>query len=348
MGIFGDIIGKVKDKASIGKAALLSRNHTTAALRLTVLRATSHEADTPPPDAHLSALLASGDGPRTSAAVVIDVLMRRLHKTTSSAVALKCLFCLHVIVRRGTFILHDQLSVYPATGGRNYLKLSDFRDNSSPFTWELSTWIRWYAKYLEQILSTSRILGYFLFSTSCSLEREKAKEIIASLLCKDLLREIDGLINVLEEICKSPDILHLEDNKLLFEIMGLVGEDYLTTVDEIVIRVEEFKERLSCLSFVDSVELVCALKRLEDCKDRLATLFDVNGSGLVEDLWVLVGEMKDKVGEAKGFKEEKMVMRWGRFESARFGDSDQVKPHDSVQFASNRFAFQFAYGELVK
>ncbi|KMT08606.1 hypothetical protein BVRB_6g138850 [Beta vulgaris subsp. vulgaris] len=347
MGLLGDIIGKVKDKASIGKAALLSRNHTTAALRLTVLRATSHEADAPPPDNHLSAILAAGDGPRAAAAVVIDVLMRRLHKTSASAVAIKCLLAIHVIVRRGNFILHDQLSVYPATGGRNYLKLSDFRDNSSPITWELSTWIRWYAKYLEQILSTSRILGYFLFSTSCSLEREKAKEIIASLLCKDLLREIDGLINVLEEICKSPDCVHLEGNKLLLEVMGFVGEDYFTTVDEIVIRVEEFKERLSCLSFVDSVELVCALKRLEDCKERLGTMFEVNGSGLVEDLWGLVSEMKDKVGEVKGFKEEKMVLSWGRFESARFGDRDN-KAHDSVQFASNRFAFQFAYGELVR
>uniref|UniRef100_A0A7C9CIL3 ENTH domain-containing protein n=1 Tax=Opuntia streptacantha TaxID=393608 RepID=A0A7C9CIL3_OPUST len=347
MGILGDIIGKVKDKASIGKAALLSRNQTTAALRLTILRATTHEADLPPSDHHLAAILSAGDGPRASAAVVIDSLMRRLHKTSSSAVALKCLLALHVIVRRGSFILHDQLSIYPSAGGRNYLKLSDFRDNSSPTTWELSTWIRWYAKYLEQILSTSRILGYFLFSTSCTLEREKAKEIIASLLCKDLLREIDGLINVLEEICKSPDCVQLEGNRLLIEVMGLVGEDYFTTIDEIVIRVEEFKERLSCLSFVDSVELVCALKRLEDCKDRLGSLFEVTGSGLVEDLWVLVSEMKEKVGEVKGFKEEKMVLSWGRFESARFGEQ-VVKPHDSVQFASNRFAFQFAYGELVR
>ncbi|GMH24683.1 hypothetical protein Nepgr_026526 [Nepenthes gracilis] len=345
MGLIGDIIGTMKDKASMSKEAFfVYKPRIHHPVRICVLKATTHlPAAAPPHHHHLSNLLSLGNGPRATASAVIDALMDRLHKTTSSSVALKCLFTLHVIIQDGSFILHDQLAVFPYSGGRNYLKLSDFRDDSSPTSWELSAWIRWYAKFLEQIISTSRILGYFLYSNSGRLEREKAKETAASLLNTDLSREIDSLISVLEEIVRSPEPLY--GNLLVYEVIGLVGKDYSTTVAELVFRLAEFNERLSCLSFSDSVELVCALKRLDDCKDGLLALFPREEDS-ADAACRVARELIDKIVEVEGCKkEEKPAVRWERFEtgseSARFGRR-VLKTVDSVKFTSNRFTLHFA------
>ena len=152
-----DLIGIIKDKASQGKAAVLSQRAT-----LSLLRATSHDSFTPPTSKHLSTLLTVGDGSRATASAAMDLLMDRLQSTQSSAVALKCLIAVHYVLKRGSFIMRDQLPYSGGGGGKNYLNLSKFRDRSSPVCWELSSWVRWYAKHVEQLLWASRIVGFFL------------------------------------------------------------------------------------------------------------------------------------------------------------------------------------------
>ncbi|GAB4848765.1 hypothetical protein Ancab_003492 [Ancistrocladus abbreviatus] len=343
MGLVEDIIETVKHKASMSKSALLCSPNTRS-LRRAVLKATSHDSSYyPPTDKHLSALLSYGNAPRSTASSVISFLMDRLHRTTSSSVALKSLVSLHVIIHRGSFILQDQLAIFPSSGGRNYLKLSDFRDHSSPTNWELSKWVRWCAKFLEQIISTSRVLGCFLFSNSCCLEREKARANASSLLNKDLLGEIDSLICVLEEIGRLPE--PLDGNLLVDEVMRLVGEDYWIAVAELVVRLAEFKERLSCLSFAESVELVCALKRLEleGCNENMLLLFGHSKKASAEELLSVVRELEDEVGAVKGGSssgKEKMAVSGERFmkgsESARYGEPVLKRVNPAI-FASNRF-----------
>ncbi|XP_027078183.1 putative clathrin assembly protein At4g40080 [Coffea eugenioides] len=329
-----DLIGVIKDKASASKAAFVSTPETIS-LRLAVLRVTAHMPSTPPNDNHISALLALGDSSRTTASALISSLMDRLHRTSNSTVALKCLLTLHHIIKRGPFILQDQLSIFPAAGGYNYLKLSSFRDGATAFTWVLSAWVRWYARYIESLLSTSRVLGYFLGSTSCSMERDKQEERISSFLSQDLVRDIDSLVGMIEEICKGPDPSFVEGNKLLYEVINLLSNDYLSAVNEILSRLSEFNLRLSGLSFAESVELVCALKRLEDCKEKLSLLFPVKKPS-TENLWVLVSELREKTDKLKVYKEEKKLLTWGKCdkgsESARF----VMKRDDSVQFSSGR------------
>jgi len=150
-----DLIGMMKDKASQGKAAILSQRAT-----LSLLRATSQDSFTPPTSKHLSTLLTAGDVSRATASAAMELLMDRLQSTQSSAVALKCLIAVHYVLKRGSFIMRDQLPY--SGGGRNYLNLSKFRDRSSPVCWELSSWVRWYAKHVEQLLWASRIVGFFL------------------------------------------------------------------------------------------------------------------------------------------------------------------------------------------
>lgn len=194
---------------------------------------------------------------------------------------------------------------------------------------------------METLLATSRVLGYFL---GYFLEKDdKEEERMSSLLNEDLIRDVDSLVGVIEELCKIPDpnFVIIEGNKLLYEIVSLLTNDYLTTVNELVTRFSEFNERTSCLSFGESVELVCALKRLKDCKEKLSVIFTVQ-KPLVLTLWGLIDELKDKIEKLKVEKEErKLLTSWcgksdkAMSESARFGRS-VVKFNDSVLFSSGR------------
>lgn len=148
-----DIVGRIKDKAAQSKAALspLSKPHEGA-----LLRATTHDPYAPPEEKHVAALLSYGHRSRFTASAVVESLMDRLQTTGDAPVALKCLLTVHQIIRRGSFILQDQLSVFPFAGGRNYLKLSDFRDRRSPLTWEMSSWVSEF-----DLIQTKSILFHF-------------------------------------------------------------------------------------------------------------------------------------------------------------------------------------------
>ncbi|CAN4114859.1 unnamed protein product [Withania somnifera] len=326
-----DLIGAIKDKASQSKATLLSKP-SSLSLHLAVLRATTHApSSSPPHDHHVSALLTLGDGSRATASSLIILLMDRLHRTGDSTVALKCLFIIHQIIKRGPFILQDQLSVFPVSGGRNYLKLSSFHDGATSATWTLSAWVRFYSRYLETHLFTSRTLGYFL----CSAQKQHEK--ISCLLNADLIRDVDSLIQFMEELFNLPDSLLPEGNKLLYEVISIMSKDYLSMVNELLLRLSEFKERLSCLSFVDSVELGFILKRLQGCKERLSVLFSVKKPS-VELLWSLVSELIEKMDDLKVDKaSRRKLLTFGKSsESARFGNR-VLKFGDSVQFSSGRY-----------
>ncbi|KAK7306154.1 hypothetical protein VNO77_44076 [Canavalia gladiata] len=279
-----ELIGRMKDKASQGKAAILSKRTT-----LSLLRATSHDSFTPPTRKHLSTLLSSGDGSRATASAAVELLMDRLQSTQNSAVALKCLISVHHIIKHGTFILKDQVSLCPYTGGRNYLNLSNFRDKTSSLSWKLSSWVRWYAKHVEQLLCSSRILGFFIGAATPHVV-ETQEERASGLTNGDLLTEMDALLTVIEGIGKIPDPGSSEGNKLVNEIGGLVEEDGIAALNEVCVRVNELRERLGFLSFGEVVELVYALKRLEECSKMM--MMEVSQK---RRLWDSVIQLKEKV-----------------------------------------------------
>ncbi|KAM7276184.1 hypothetical protein ACFE04_018050 [Oxalis oulophora] len=330
---FRDIIGIIKDKASQSKAKAKSLS-----LHLALLRATTHDPFTPPNPKHISAFLSFGHSSRTVASAAIESLMDRLQMTRDASVAVKCLITVHHIIKHGSFILQDQLSVYPSTGGRNNLKFSDFRDNTTPVTWELSSWIRWYALYLENLLSTSRVLGFFLCSTSSTLEKDQDQEKVSTYTNLDLLGEFDSLITFLEVTCRRPD---LNGNNIVEEIIGLVNEDYLSAINDVSTRVDEFNQRLSCLTFGDSVELACCLKRLKECKEKLLDLCNNNKKDVIETLWACVDQLKDKVEIQSPMPiNGKFLLTMGgggrSSESDRFGNRVFIRGN-AINFSSARF-----------
>lgn len=168
--------------------------------------------------------------------------------------------------------------------------------------------------------------------------RENKEHRISSFLNVDLIKELDSLVVLIEEICKVPDNLAAEGDKLVKEIMGLLLSDYVSSVNEILLRLGEFNERLSSLSFGDSVELVCGLKRLQDCRERLSVLYVVNKPS-IELMWGSVQELKDRIGMLN--REGGRFLTWGTreigTESARFEHRVSLRG-DSVRFQSGRFS----------
>ncbi|KAE9610318.1 hypothetical protein Lal_00006448 [Lupinus albus] len=322
-----ELLGIIKDKASQSKAALLSKRAT-----LSLLRATSHDSFTPPTHKHISTLLSSGEGSRATASAVVEVLMNRLQGTNNSAVALKCLIAVYHIINRGSFILQDQLSVYPSAGGRNYLNLSNFRHRNDSVSWELSSWVRWFAQHVEQLLCTSRILGFFIGNSPRDRE-----EGVSGLTNADLLTQFDSLVTLVEWICKRPDPSSMKGNKLVEEIVNLVHEDWIVIQTEVSIQVSEFKERLSCMKFGEAVELVCCLKRLEECKEMIMIIMMLEMEQR-HRLWDLVREVKEKTGtgvyKEKG-KVQKEIRKERVSESHRFSSRVLISA-DSFHFPSGR------------
>lgn len=188
-------------------------------------------------------------------------------------------------------------------------------------------------------------MGFFISSTSNTIHKDEYEEMVSSLTNSDLLREIDALVGLLEEACKIPDLPFSGGKSLADKIIHLVGEDYVSSINELYVRFNEFKERSNTLSFGDSIELVCALKRLESCKERLTEICHGNWKrAWIDGFWSLVREVKGMIGnlEDNYGQFEKSIVGIGRrekgYESARFTDRLVIGYGDDVRFSSGRFS----------
>ncbi|XWS21451.1 hypothetical protein CRYUN_Cryun30bG0055800 [Craigia yunnanensis] len=248
------VLGILKDKGSLIKTTFSTKRHKSS-IRRVILRATTHGSTAPPSDHRIAAVISLGHGSRATACACIQALKDRLHRTSNASVALKCLYTIHSIIAKGSFILKDQLSIYPCFGGQNFLNLSMFRDDSDTETWELSIWVRWYAGILEQNLMVSRILGYHLYSSGAKNDSNKKDEILA-FFNSDLLKEIDVLVDFADQVGNAPDSLYLQRKSLVYEVVGLVSEDYRLIQREISLRLAELGERLMSLSFSECTQFL--------------------------------------------------------------------------------------------
>ncbi|EOY15351.1 hypothetical protein QUC31_000497 [Theobroma cacao] len=285
------VLGILKDKASLIKTTLSTKGHKSSVRRV-ILRATTHGPYALPSDNRIAAVIALGHGSRATACACIQALMDRLHRTSNAYVALKCLYTIHNIIGRGSFILKDQLSVYPCSGGRNFLNLSMFRDDSDPEMWEMSTWVRWYAGVLELNLMISGVLGYHLYSSSPKNDGNKKDKLMA-LWNSDLLNELDVLVDFAEHVGNAPHSLYLQRKSLVYEVVRSVSENYRLVQHEISLRVAELGLRMMSLSFGECTRFLNLFNRFEDCKDRISVLL-VNRNRN-DDLRDLVQETKAKL-----------------------------------------------------
>jgi hypothetical protein len=296
-----DFLGILKDKATLIRISLSTRR-TTSSIRLAVLRCTTHFSSSPPPDHRIAVVLSLNNGSRPTALACTEAIMDRLHNSHNAYVALKCLFTLHHIVATGSFDLKDH----------NSLNLSMFFDKSDVESLEISLWVRWYAGALERYLITNSILG--------RIEGDSM-----NLLNYDLMREIEALVNFVEEICTAPDSIHYQRINLVFEIVRMVSEDYRLSQHYMMTKLGELERRVERLREDELEDLTRCLNRLEACRERLTLLF---GNRKRNDaFWELVSETNGAFRRKIEEDREKRVVKY-ESESTRLikrvAESDQV------------------------
>ncbi|MCO5581946.1 hypothetical protein L7F22_035835 [Adiantum nelumboides] len=237
------LMGVVKDQLSTGRA-IVSHSQLTQ-IDLTVLRTINHEEQAMQEEA-VRSVLEIGSASRMRVAHCIQVIMERLNKTSSWVVAVKCLILIHRCLLEGGFMFRDLLSVHPAKGGHNYLNLSNFKDTSSPFTWSVSAWIRWYARFIEHWIQTARSTRSF---PDNGLDfRLSSAEKLRSVSSSQLLRDTTALSDLLREVASWQADDYVVTHVLIKEGIKLVVAVTFSAYEEVKLRLYEAEKRIMALA----------------------------------------------------------------------------------------------------
>ncbi|KAL6655412.1 hypothetical protein ACP70R_006238 [Stipagrostis hirtigluma subsp. patula] len=319
---------------------LLSPGNSAADAHHAVARATAHHPSTaPPPAHHLDSLLAFGRGSRLSAAALASALVDRLRAAASgngdAAVALKCLVALRVLLARGAFILRDQLLAalarHPASG-RNPLALAAFPLGRS---FAAASWVRFSARLLELLL---------LLPEAPAASADDA-EYLAALPNPHLISELAAFASVADAVRQAPPPSSApQQNALIWEAVRLAEEDRVAAERNIAARVQEMGERLDTLSLADAVELVCVLRRVEECSSSSSSPPEWKWAALDDGVVVAARRLRERAEEVvlRRTRDERRLVRrdTGASASARV-----VVPlravagaGDAVRFGSSRWA----------
>ncbi|CAN6206780.1 unnamed protein product [Urochloa humidicola] len=219
--------GAIKDSATVGLAKV---NGDRKDLDVAVVKATAH-LERPPKERHLAAIFAatSASRPLADVSYCVHALARRLAKTHNWVVALKTLIVIHRTLRDGDAAFREELLRYRRKGG-HALRVSNFKDDSSPLAWDCSAWVRTYALYLEERLECFRVLRY-------DIESERLRPAEGNLEGQSRTRTI-GKDDLLEHL---PAL-----QQLLFRLVGCQPEgtafgNYLIQYALALVLKESFK-----------------------------------------------------------------------------------------------------------
>lgn len=264
------LMGLIKDQFSTG-IVIAKHGHLTE-IDLAVLRATSHEEQAIEEEA-VRSVLEIGTGSRMRVSHCICVIMDRLNKTSSWVVALKCLIIIHRCLHEGGFMFRDQLSVHPAKGGHNYLNLSKFKDTSSAFTWVVSTWVRWYARLIEQWIQMARNMRSFL---DLKMDYTSAHaEKILSLENRLLVKDINMLHDFLHEASAWQADEFVMSHVLVKEGLRLVIQMTLSVYQEMKFRLYEIQKRVATLERSEALSLLHVCEKLSTESMIFTHLFEL-------------------------------------------------------------------------
>ncbi|CAK9276082.1 unnamed protein product [Sphagnum jensenii] len=270
-------------------------------LQVAVVRATSHE-ECLPEEKYVEEIIATGSTSRSKVAFCTRALLGRLSKTQDWAVALKSLIVIHRAILDGGFLFQDQFCFSSSKVGRNFLEYVWFADsdlNLSPsFDLELNSWVRRYARYLDERLICSRVVKSHFDSRWSSVP---TSENVCYMATEQLLEELGFLQSLLEEGC------HCEvggygttTNSVIQGALILVVADSYKLQQEIGFRVREMLDRLDILQLPHALQLleICKkaavgghqthmlLKFLDHCRKLVSLLSDVpmpHSSGFVSE-----------------------------------------------------------------
>ncbi|KAK7321242.1 hypothetical protein VNO77_31688 [Canavalia gladiata] len=195
------------------------------------------------------------------------------------------------LLPQGSLEMKDILFSYNSNcGHNNAFNLSSFSDNTNRESLELSTWVCWHAKLLEYLLMFPKSLGYYLSSSDGAPKKDVSRVSSA-----DLLGEIQDLVDFVEHVSHVPESLHLQKYHLVYEVVILVLEDYGHVQHKILWRMEEVGKRVGNLGVGELKEIVGCVKRLEESEEALVVLFRNRKRN--NQFWDAISDVKSK-GEA--------------------------------------------------
>ncbi|KAL0734969.1 hypothetical protein Bca4012_011179 [Brassica carinata] len=148
--------GALKDSTTVGLAKV---NSEFKDLDIAIVKATNH-VESPPKERHVRKIFSATSAiqPRADVAYCIHALSKRLSKTRTWVVAMKVLIVIHRTLREGDPTFREELLNY--SHRRHILRISNFKDDTSPLAWDCSAWVRTYALFLEERLECYRVLKY--------------------------------------------------------------------------------------------------------------------------------------------------------------------------------------------
>lgn len=142
-------IGAVKDQTSIGLAKV-GNSTSLADLHVAIVKATKHD-EYPAEEKHVREILSLTCYSRAFICACVNILSRRLSRTSSWTVALKTLILIQRLLSEGD-PAYEQEIFFATRRGTRFLNMSDFRDNSKSNSFEFSAFVRTYALYLDERL----------------------------------------------------------------------------------------------------------------------------------------------------------------------------------------------------
>ncbi|KFK29105.1 hypothetical protein AALP_AA7G089800 [Arabis alpina] len=149
-------VGALKDSTTVSIAKV---NSDFKDLDVAIVKATNH-VESAPKERHIRKIFSATSivRPRADVAYCIHALAKRLSKTHNWIVAIKVLIVIHRTLREGDPTFREELLNYSHRG--HILRISNFKDDTSPLAWDCSAWIRTYALFLEERLECYRVLKY--------------------------------------------------------------------------------------------------------------------------------------------------------------------------------------------
>ncbi|XP_010433571.1 PREDICTED: putative clathrin assembly protein At4g25940 [Camelina sativa] len=153
---FRKAVGAIKDSTTVSIAKV---NSEFKDLDVAIVKATNH-VESAPKERHMRKIFSATSvvQPRADVAYCIHALAKRLSKTRNWVVAIKVLIVIHRTLREGDPTFREELLNYSRRG--HMLRISNFKDDTSPLAWDCSAWIRTYALFLEERLECYRGLKY--------------------------------------------------------------------------------------------------------------------------------------------------------------------------------------------
>ncbi|KAL5203325.1 hypothetical protein ABZP36_014277 [Zizania latifolia] len=237
--------GALKDTTTVSLASL---NSDFKDLDVAIVKATNH-VECPPKERHLCKIVAATNiaRPRADVAYCIHALSRRLAKTRNWIVALKTLLVIHRIIREGDPTFREELLNFAQRG--RILQLSNFKDDSSPISWDCSAWVRTYCMFLEERLECFRILKYDVEAERLSKQGqgpEKGHSRTRELESQDLLEQLPALQQLLYRLVGCRPERAANNNYLVQYALALVLKEsfkiYCAINDGIINLVDKFFE----------------------------------------------------------------------------------------------------------